>query len=198
MSDDNGIRQYQNPDGSVVIQDGVHGNDIHVSNHYEDSLWNKALDLVGLDEYRDADGVTVSDATGQSFDVLGDDVRHLKISGGAGDDTITVDENVQFDLTIDAGAGNDVVHGGAGNDSILGGDGSDELYGHDGKDRINANGASSSGRGDSESDTNLIDGGEGNDALFGNHGEDFVIGGGGIDSASVDIGDAVGSCESVR
>jgi hypothetical protein len=30
MSDDNGIRQYQNPDGSVVIQDGAHGNDIHV------------------------------------------------------------------------------------------------------------------------------------------------------------------------
>ena len=69
------------------------------------------------------------------------------VKGGLGDDTITADPNGTVDVTLEGGAGNDVLTGGAGNDTIFGDDGDDTLAGGGGDD--------------------YLEGGDGDDALDG-------------------------------
>jgi hypothetical protein len=73
---------------------------------------------------------------------------------------------------VDAGPGNDVVHGGPGPDVIYGGNtlrgGVDILYGHGGQDTLAKYG---SGRA-------ILNGGPGSDYLSGGSGNDLLIGGG--------------------
>lgn len=57
-----------------------------------------------------------------------------RIFGGAGDDTINGDDNVNV---IWSGDGNDKVFGKGGDDEVQGGEGNDELYGGDGDDLVN-------------------------------------------------------------
>ena len=58
-------------------------------------------------------------------------------------------------LTLEGGAGNDILIGGAGNDTLLGGDGDDVLIGGDGND--------------------VMDGGAGDDVIIGGPGDDIEI-----------------------
>jgi hypothetical protein len=53
----------------------------------------------------------------------------IVICSRGGDDTVTVDPNVNRSTFIYGGAGNDVLEGGSGSDVLVGGSGSDELYG---------------------------------------------------------------------
>jgi Ca2+-binding RTX toxin-like protein len=88
----------------------------------------------------------------------------INVQGGAGDDTIRIDET-QGAITDDA----ITLDGGPGNDTLIGGSGSDVLDGGGGDD--------------------VLRGGDGDDVLIGGPGNDQVDGGRGSDTASLGSGD---------
>jgi Ca2+-binding RTX toxin-like protein len=97
---------------------------------------------------------------------------NVKINGGAGDDQINVTNNGQ--TKIDGGEGNDNLHvSGNGNATIYGGAGNDTIYGGNGNDTIFG------GAGD-----DTIYGGNGNDTIYGQAGNDKIDGGAGHDYAN--------------
>ena len=106
---------------------------------------------------------------------LGEDIRGVRINGGAGDDTITIDQTngsfQDYPATIQGGAGNDTVHGGDESDRISGGAGFDSLDGGAGNDTLFGQ----------QGDDVLI-GGIGNDYLAGMRGHDSLVGGDGNDT----------------
>src|ERR1700712_1549434 len=75
-------------------------------------------------------------------------VRSITISGGTGNDSITIQDSLGIGAAISGNSGNDTIMGGGGNDTITGNNGSD-----------------------------FISGGEGNDYIFGNDGVDYLDGG---------------------
>ena len=82
------------------------------------------------------------------------DVTKLVISGGNGNDTVTIADDVTTGASIDGGNGQDLLKGGGGNDTISGGNGNDNLNGAAGND--------------------LLDGGNGADILQGGTGSDTL------------------------
>ncbi|MEZ6089229.1 MAG: calcium-binding protein [Pirellulaceae bacterium] len=62
-------------------------------------------------------------------------VKQIYFSGGSGDDTLTVSENVKVPVRAIGGVGNDILGGGSGNDTLSGGSGNDTLTGGKGDDR---------------------------------------------------------------
>lgn len=109
-------------------------------------------------------------------------VQTIRIFGGRGDDSITVDVpgNTRIRAVLDGGVGNDTIRGGDGNDTLDGRDGDDSLSGGGGDDTIRG------GRGNDS-----VVGGAGNDALHGEAGADtlragagrnLLNGGAGVDS----------------
>ena len=97
-----------------------------------------------------------------SFDLSS--VTSISISGGEGDDIITIsDVGGAIDLAAKllGGGGKDVLTGGAGNDVLEGGNGKDVLVGGAGNDQL--------------------DGGNGKDMLSGGLGDDTLVGGRGKD-----------------
>ncbi len=94
-------------------------------------------------------------------------VGRVSIDGGAGDDVITTDFR-----------GRSILRGGPGNDSINAGGGDDQLFGDAGNDTILGN----RGR-------DVIYGGDGNDVLSGGTGPDVLIGEAGNDSVVGSAGD---------
>src|SRR5687767_10442953 len=66
-------------------------------------------------------------------------VTGIKVSGGNGDDKITVDGvngGITLAATLVGGNGQDSLSGGAGADMLIGGNGKDELKGGDGNDTL--------------------------------------------------------------
>jgi Ca2+-binding RTX toxin-like protein len=105
-------------------------------------------------------------------------VSGFEVIAGAGADRVEF-PHVPVSVTIEGGAGADVleggsapdrINGGPGDDLIRGGAGSDELMGEAGNDRV-LGGAG----------PDHIMGGAGNDSLFGGRGPDFLAGGVGSD-----------------
>ncbi|BAC90414.1 calcium-binding protein [Gloeobacter violaceus] len=157
------VTRERDPKTGKVTFKGTPGNDnIRVSNRR-----NTAGEVDGL-------LVIVLDAHGKECERFSLDREEFKdglcIRGGAGDDIIQVDEDVEFDLELYGEEGNDLIIGGAGNDLIDGGPGNDRLYGGEGNDTIHG------GDGD-----DLIDGGPGDDKLYGGAGNDKILGGPGND-----------------
>jgi hypothetical protein len=117
-----------------------------------------------------------------------------------GNDVIQATSRFRASLQVDAGAGDDVLHGGAGNnaldggpgnDTIVGGSGNDALYGGSGDDTLRAGKGNSLLYGGSGDD--LLVGGPGRDQLFGDAGNDtlragkgnsFLVGGLGSDNVA--------------
>jgi len=91
-------------------------------------------------------------------------VKVLRISGGKGDDSITIDVPGNARLKT-------ILEGGTGNDSIVGGDGVDTIFGGAGDDTLNG------GKG-----ADSIWGGAGGDSLVGGAGDDSLFGEGGVDT----------------
>src|SRR5215218_386661 len=89
-----------------------------------------------------------STVSGFHIDVLGgnDHVEFFETRGSIG-----------RSVTVDGGAGDDLLTGGAEDDQIIGGEGNDYLAGYGGNDDV--------------------DGGAGHDSLFGNGGNDVIRGG---------------------
>ena len=118
----------------------------------------------------------------------------LMINGMAGDG---YGLSIPVAATIDAGAGDDVVHagdmgnnvlGGAGNDTLYGGRLDDWLFGDDGNDTLNAGAANAAALG---GDGNYLHGGAGDDLLIGREGSDWLEGGAGTDTLEGGRGDDV-------
>ena len=97
-------------------------------------------------------------------------VKVIRISGGAGDDSITIDVpgNTRIRTVLNGGAGDDSFVGGEGIDTIRGDAGDDTIVGGKGRDQLFG------GEGD-----DVIAGGEGNDSLWGQGGDDTLRAGGG-------------------
>ena len=89
------------------------------------------------------------------------------ISGGGGNDTLTVASAVTNGITLNGGAGNDTITGGGGNDTITGGEGVDSLDGGGGNDVLD---------GGDDDDMDSLTGGGGSDTFVWRDGdtiEDF-------------------------
>ena len=76
------------------------------------------------------------------------------VSGGGGNDTLTVEDDVTNGVELNGDAGDDMLTGGLGNDTVDGGDGNDSA----------------------------VDGGVGDDMLYGGAGNDDLDGGAGMDT----------------
>jgi Ca2+-binding RTX toxin-like protein len=109
------------------------------------------------------------------------------VSGGAGDDVITVGRygsswGGDGADTLNAGGGGEIVQGGAGNDVLRGGAGDQILKGDDGNDTVYG------GAGDDElyggKGNDIVRGEAGNDRIWGNSGDDKLYGGPGTDTIS--------------
>ncbi len=124
-------------------------------------------------------------------------IKSLVMTMGGGDDTVF--DGLPVDLTLDAGAGNDlvsygpgadkvyhaVVHGGSGNDRLNVTGGENTVYGDAGDDVIRADDTRTFDvlRGGDGNDSITVEQG-GNNALFGDNGNDTLNGGTGNDFLS--------------
>ncbi|MGW1804826.1 calcium-binding protein [Streptomyces sp. NPDC002078] len=109
------------------------------------------------------------------------------VSGGAGDDTISVGaEGLAWggdgNDTIDASGGDNIVQGGKGDDVLHGGSGAQYLSGDAGKDTITGGSGDDTLYGGTGDD--VLYGNSGNDKLYGNSGNDRLYGGPGRDTLS--------------
>lgn len=102
-------------------------------------------------------------------------VKVLRVIGGRGDDSITIDVPGNTRIRTQ-------LYGNAGDDSIRGSDGSDAIFGGSGDDTLNGGKGNDSIRGGTGDDS-LI-GADGNDGLRGEAGEDTLRGGAGRNSLS--------------
>jgi hypothetical protein len=81
-------------------------------------------------------GLLLTTGTGWS-DTLKANYCDVRITGGSGNDSITIDKSVKDNLIITGGAGKDIINdGGSGADSIYGGDGTDTIFAGSGNDTI--------------------------------------------------------------
>ncbi len=135
----------------------------------------------------------VDEETGE----LGPDVTRIVGWGGAGDDQVTIKENVDMpvelwgdfaspnplldgdDILIASGGGGALLQGGGGVDKLYGGSGSDVIHGH------RADGSTDDGAADliyGRGGNDFIYGGAGDDQIEGEAGDDFVDAGDGVDT----------------
>lgn len=102
----------------------------------------------------------------------------LEIVPRLGDDRIDASAlGAEFQLTVLADAGHDVVFGGAGNDYVNGAFGVDRVHGGAGKDFIRSGGAA-----------DIVDGGTGDDRLVGLESDDWLSGNEGDDRLEGGVG----------
>lgn len=107
--------------------------------------------------------------------------NRLYINAGRGNDTVVVADNVPTSLpvTINGGAGDDLIVGGPAGEKIFAGGGNDTVNGTGGRDTIYGDDGDDSLRGGGASDR--MDGGVGNDTVRGDAGNDNCAGGEGFD-----------------
>jgi hypothetical protein len=87
------------------------------------------ISKVGDDRYM----VTIN---GESEYVTAEQLKAMKFDLHGGDDTLTVDENVDVPITALGGKGDDTLIGGSGDDELWGGRGNDRIDGRDGSDTL--------------------------------------------------------------
>jgi len=124
-------------------------------------------DVIGI--AFDGTGVAVFAQGGQAISVT--NIEQLLVESGSGNDTIVGQNGIAAltHLTLDGGAGNDIITGGDGADLLLGGDGNDLVNGGRGDDTFVWNPGDGS---------DIVDGGDGNDTLQfngSNANEDMVL-----------------------
>jgi Ca2+-binding RTX toxin-like protein len=119
------------------------------------------VDKTGYDEYK----VTIN---GQDQFVTRAQLQAMRFDLGGGNDKFTATRDVDVDLYVQGGSGDDQIKGGSGNDTMLGGEGNDLVRGGYGNDTLY--GADASGGSSRQSDK--IYGGRGDDRMFGSNGDD--------------------------
>jgi uncharacterized secreted protein with C-terminal beta-propeller domain len=109
-------------------------------------------------------------------------VTTIRIVGGAGNDTITINipGNTRIRTVLDGGTGNDTITGSDGSDTILGGQGNDTLSGGRGNDTLRGGAGADSLAGGLGNDT--LQGEAGADTLRGGAGQNALDGGAGVDA----------------
>ncbi len=123
---------------------------------------------------------------GRVFDA--DDITHINILAGGGNDRVTASGNAAIRISVSGGEGNDTLIGGPGEDSISGNAGNDFVGGMAGNDRLAGNGGLDEIHGNEGDDriyggssSDTIAGGAGNDSIYGEGGNDHLYGGAGAD-----------------
>ena len=174
--------------GSVVLNGGD-GNDTLIGTSGDDTLDGGA----GIDRVRQtargnqAFDANTNRATGAGSD-LWTSIEELHFIGN-GNAAMTLDAS-QFNgnVTLDGGAGHDVLMGGsrnnvlngnAGNDMLFGGNRDDMLSGGAGNDLLEGRDGNDVLKGEAGNDT--LRGGSGDDRMFGDEGRDILFGGSGQD-----------------
>ena len=114
-----------------------------------------------------------------------------RIEAGAGNDVVdlTSKRYAYGDVTIDGGAGNDVLWSSSGNDVLLGGAGSDKMDGGAGNDYLDGGAGNDQMNGGKGVD--LLQGGAGNDQLTDTSGNGLMDGGAGNDTLTNGSGNAL-------
>lgn len=122
--------------------------------------------------------ITIRTQGGNDKIFVEDDVPyHLTIQAGDGDDSVHGSATAEY---IDAGAGNDIVWAGGGDDVVYGGAGDDRLFGTGGRDYLDGGSGNDIVRGGVGND--ILSGGFGDDDIKGNSGDDVLYLGAGVDS----------------
>jgi Ca2+-binding RTX toxin-like protein len=101
------------------------------------------------------------------------DVDEIEVVLGSGDDIVVITSNITVPVTIEGGAGDDILVGGGGRSVLIGGEGNDILSGS-----LLASAADVLLGGDGD---DILAGFGGNDVLVGGNGNDSILGGGGRD-----------------
>src|SRR5262249_25530595 len=121
---------------------------------------------------------------------LPDNVENLELLSGAGDGYGNGLDNeiwaMDFSAYVDAGGGNDTIHGSSGGDTLVGGAGDDTLYGRGGADILFGGIGNDTLIGDDPDDLgfhadDMLYGDAGDDTLEGGVGNDLLDGGGDVD-----------------
>ena len=150
---------WQQGDG-VDVADGGSGNDVlEVSGTMGGDVFQIVADGVG--------GVLVAKEGGALANVTATNVEEVRIIGKAGDDVFNATGNIAAatHLTIDGGAGNDIINGGNGNDLLIGGDGNDTIDGNQGNDIVRMGSGNDIFNWDPGDGSDQVDGGSGNDTI---------------------------------
>jgi Ca2+-binding RTX toxin-like protein len=143
--------------GNDILNGGL-GADVLNGGDGDDTLYVDSADT-SINGGTGTDVLSVVGNTGVTLDVAAASIE--VIIGGEGNDTF-VGSTVAVSLSLDGGAGDDVLTGGSANDILAGGDGNDRLTGN-----------------------------AGNDTLHGGAGADILLGGLGNDIYIVETGDTV-------
>ncbi|HEY1289992.1 MAG TPA: calcium-binding protein, partial [Burkholderiales bacterium] len=144
--------------GDRVVIDGAAGND-SVTAH-----GTSGDDVIGI--ARDGtNSIAVFSGNGPIIDVT--NVEHLLVQGGAGNDTLAAQNGIGAltQLTLDGGAGNDILRGGDGNDLLLGGSGNDLIDGNIGADTAQMGAGDDTFQWDPGDGSDIVEGDSGNDTL---------------------------------
>jgi Ca2+-binding RTX toxin-like protein len=168
---------------------------------------NPANDVVTITQ--SGGNINVSVNGGAPFIASAASVDDINVSMGAGHDIVIVGSNIvaPITVTVDGGAGNDllvggggrsvligglgndILWGGAGDDVLLGGDGNDDLFGSGGNDALVGGVGNDIVTGGTGRD--LLIGSQNEDLLAGGNDEDILIGGCTIHDSDVDALDAI-------
>lgn len=124
------------------------------------------------------DGTTDLYVNGERYPVSLAPGQEITLRTGDGNDTVMVDSDVQINIVVESGAGDDFIMTGAGNDRIDAGDGNDTVYAGEGRDDVFGN-----------SGDDHLSGGDGNDVVYGGDGNDFMTGTAGNDYLEGGAGD---------
>lgn len=139
-------------------------------------------DVIQIWKPKAQDGVMRAVFNGRTFNFSANDVLAVQVTGGDGDDSITVNTGIDG-TSVDGGAGNDTIQGGDANENLSGGDGNDSINGGAGDDRLYGGAGRDS-----------LDGGLGADVLYGDSGRDVFLSRDGsrdhLFGDATDIGDA--------
>ncbi len=190
-------------DGSLLQQLLASETDFNIGSGYLDEYGSATSDTeltAGDDSFAATDDGIAGNGAGSLGDwdgtpVLTDDAPVAVISGGAGDDQISLGDGAAYAF---GGDGADALHAGDGAAALFGGAGDDTLTGSDsasvwmdggaGSDIILGGAADEVLRGGehivndpSQPDDDVIDGGGGNDSISGGYGADTLSGGIGDD-----------------
>jgi Ca2+-binding RTX toxin-like protein len=141
---------------------------------------NDALTLFSINGGPFNGGIAVVGTAAATVVTHAEAIDQLIVNGGAGNDTIDASQVVagSIALTIDGGAGNDLIIGSQGNDMLLGGDGNDLVVGGHGNDTALL------GTGD---DTFFWNPGDGSDTVEGQAGFDTLVFNGSNAGENIDI-----------
>jgi Ca2+-binding RTX toxin-like protein len=150
--------------------------------------------VIDTSDKNDKVSVTRDTATGDvSVTVNGTEHRftasqaeHITVRAHGGDDEVRVDPDVQINVTVAGGDGNDSITGGGGADTLDGGAGDDTIVGGNGSDKIVA--AAGDDTVDAGAGNDTVDGGEGADTVKTGDGDDAINGGAGDDKIDSEAG----------